>query len=225
MARRNKRAPPRRQPPTDVELDAKRHAVVHGPSHDPPDDAQSLAFDDFTADQCAIIQRGWDETTEWLRSLGITRAPYDEPLPTFLSNLRKDAAHRIPPLARIYKVDRELFEFDYWLRLDHADEPAPDEWQAEVDAAMGEWPDVGIPVRRYADDGPLPAGDAKRLGPALAWQDGVQWIYAQFRADAPLHARKAQRFTAGGEMVLRVDGSAGSNFIRGARRMPRSPPP
>jgi hypothetical protein len=113
MARRKQR-PARRQPPTSVEIAARDYVPKRRVMLDAlPDEALELA--EAIADEVALIQRGWSEETEWLRSIGVTSLPQGTTAKKFIEKLRLDSLHRIPPYCRIAPIDRQRFGYSYWL--------------------------------------------------------------------------------------------------------------
>jgi hypothetical protein len=220
MARKRR---PHRHERTDVEMRARRWAVLY-PSMLDQLPEESLALAEEIRDEVAIIQRGWDETTEWLRSLGVTSVPRDSSLTPFLERLRRHASHRFPPFIRVFPVDRPLVSFSYWLRQDVEVGLPPDELAAEVERAMQNVRGLWVGASSVPDDGPAPSDDAVPLGPARAWERNEDWIYTTHRLEAPLDAVRAQRFDVAGNLILRVDDAGHSFFIQDAKRSERAPP-
>lgn len=69
MARRKRKR--MRQPPNEVELAARRAASPLHSFCSTIEDGDDLKLDDAIAEQVAVVQRGWDEDTTWLRGYGI----------------------------------------------------------------------------------------------------------------------------------------------------------
>jgi hypothetical protein len=224
MARRAKENPPHRRPETAVERDARLYRLGHGLPTDLPGET-GPAFDEYVAEKVALIQRDWDETTMILRSLGITHTPRGISTKALLAQLRNAATDRLLRFARIFQVDRELFEFSDWLPTIVDEQLAPDEFSVEVEAAIAGY-GWGRSIEKWsADDGPPPFPGAEPVGPALVWREGGEWMYSPYKLDAPLHAMSAYEYTdqAGGK-VLRVSGGATDQFVHGARRAYRNLP-
>ena len=125
-----------------------------------PDDSSSdrdvLAFDECMAETVAIIQRDWDETTHFLRSLGITSTPNDVTAKAYVGKLQRELSHNIPQYARIFAVDRERFEWSAWLRIDDRlrsfwDECTPDEIRYDKDRKRPEF-HFTLKTRRPQED-------------------------------------------------------------------------
>src|SRR5262245_1571851 len=108
----------------------------------------SLALADEIADQCALIQRAWDEATFWLRAHGITQTPRGIDRDEFFELLHGKSLDRLLPLVRINKVDRDLFGYSDWLRPDWPDEFVPDELDEWVADDEDFPPQVGAPFPR-----------------------------------------------------------------------------
>jgi hypothetical protein len=113
MKKRDQR-PSRRQPPTEVEVEARRYHEAHGSMLDRlPDEALELAEE--IADQAAFIRAGWSDDMEFMRSRGIYGVPPGQSPKKFVQCLREEAAVNGAPFSRIFGVDRERFGFSYWL--------------------------------------------------------------------------------------------------------------
>jgi hypothetical protein len=219
MARRRsrqRRRPPHRKEPSDVEMEARRRAAMHPSMLDSlPDEALTLAEE--IRDQVALIQSRWDPTTEWLRSIGVTYVPHGPSRKQFIDRLRANAAW-LPPLVRVFPIDRPLISYTYWLQQDIEEGLPPDELAAEVERAMQSVRGLWVGASSTPDDGAMPTPDAIPLGPAQAWEDAPDWLYTTYRLEAPLDAGRAQRFDVSGDVVLRVDEQGRSFFVRGPRR-------
>jgi hypothetical protein len=225
MARRRsrqRRSPPHRKEPSDVELAARRRAAIYPSMLDAlPDEALTLAEE--ILDRVAVIQRRWDPTTEWLRSIGVTYVPHGPSRKQFIDRLRQYAAV-YPRLVCVFPIDRPLISYTYWLRQDVDEGLPPDELAAEVERAMQHVRGLWVGASSTRDDGPMPSEDAIPLGPARAWERSDDWLYTTHRLEAPLDAERAQHFDVGGEVVLRIDGENRSYYVRGAKKASQTPP-
>src|SRR5687767_485351 len=110
MKKRKRRArdgekPRRRQPPSEVEVEALRFklSLQVTPSYETYSE-DGLAFDDEMLERLAAIQRGWDDTTMWLRSIGISNDERSKKAISLIKRLEDEACYRIP-IVRVFRID------------------------------------------------------------------------------------------------------------------------
>ena len=218
MAARRKKAA-YRQPPTMIELEAKRFRDSHQSVGDAKECPVELELALEVSERAEVIRDWWDETTEWLRARGITDRPDALPTRALIRLMEEESLNRHVPVVRIYPIDRPVFEFNEWLRGDFAENLPPDEYAEEVDRALQEYY-RGRPIRkRPNDEGPKPSPHAQQVGYAMAWKEVGSWCYSRYRADAPLDALRAFEFSVVGKAILRIDTNESLQFVRGARRI------
>jgi len=106
-----------RQPPSKVELDARRGAEIHGPFLTPAGNNTDLRLADEVADEVAIIQRSWNEDTMILRSQGITNIPIDSATESEVARrLRRNLTLVSIPYLHVFRCDYRRFAHRWFTR-------------------------------------------------------------------------------------------------------------